>query len=133
MNGAAVKAYSLTKDGTKKLSENFKVKEFACRDGSDVVFVSDKLVSVLQQIRSHFNARVIITSAYRTPVYNKKMGGATHSQHLYGKAADFTVEGIAPKEVARYAETLLLNTGGIGIYSSFVHIDDRAAKSRWTG
>ena len=133
MNGATVKAYSLTKAGTQKLSANFKVREFACRDGSDVVFISEKLVSVLQQIRSHFKSRVIISSAYRTPAYNKKVGGAAYSQHLYGKAADFTVEGIPPKEVARYAETLLPNSGGIGIYSNFIHIDDRAVKSRWNG
>ena len=133
MNGATVKAYSLAKDGNKKLSANFKVREFACRDGSDVVFISDKLVSVLQQIRSHFKARVNINSAYRTPSYNKKVGGAAYSQHLYGKAADFVVEGISPKEVGRYAETLLPNSGGIGIYSNFIHVDDRTTKSRWNG
>ena len=133
MNGSIVKAYSLTKDGSKKLSDNFKVREFACRDDSDVVFISDKLVSVLQQIRSHFNAPVTISSAYRTPAYNKKVGGAAYSQHLYGKAADFVVKGVSPKDVARYAETLLPNTGGIGIYSSFIHVDDRQVKSRWNG
>ena len=50
MNGAAVKAYSKAKDGNKSLSANFKVREFACKDGSDVIFISDGLVQVLQEV-----------------------------------------------------------------------------------
>lgn len=133
MNGASVKAYSKAKDGTKALSANFKVREFACKDGSDVIFVSDGLVQVLQAIRSHFGKPVTINSAYRTPAYNKKVGGETYSQHQYGVAADIVVNGVAPKDVAAYAETLLQNTGGIGIYSTFTHVDVRKAKARWKG
>ena len=133
MNGATVKAYSKAKDGNKKLSANFRVREFACRDGSDVIFISDGLVQVLQAIRMHFNRPVTINSAYRTPAYNKKVGGAAYSQHLYGTAADIRVTGVSPKDVAAYAETLLPGTGGIGIYSNFVHVDVRSKKSRWKG
>ena len=133
MNGATVKAYSKAKDGTKQLSANFKVREFACKDGSDVIFISNGLVQVLQAIRSHFGKPVTINSAYRTPTYNKKVGGETYSQHQYGTAADIVVSGVSPKDVAAYAETLLPGTGGIGIYSTFTHIDCRAVKSRWKG
>lgn len=128
-----IKAYSKEKDGNKKLSANFKVKEFACTDGSDPIFIDTELVEVLQKIRNHFGKAVTITSAYRTPARNKAVGGEKYSQHLYGKAADIKVKGIAPKTVAAYAEKLLLKSGGIGIYSSFVHIDVRKAKARWQG
>ena len=87
---------------------------------------------VLQKIRNHFGKAVTITSAYRTPKHNKSVGGTTYSQHLYGKAADIKVQGIAPKEVAAYAETLL-GEGGIGTYNTFTHIDFRSTKSRWHG
>lgn len=126
-------AYSKAKDGSKNLSTNFKVKEFACNDGSDPVFVSPELVEVLQKIRDHFKAAVTVNSGYRTPDYNKKVDGATYSQHLYGMAADIKVKGIAPKTVATFAETLLPNSGGIGIYPTFTHIDVREVKSRWNG
>ena len=129
----AINAYSLAKDGTTYISKNFRVREFACKDGSDPVFIDDDLVGVLQQIRDHFGKAVIITSAFRTASHNKKVGGATYSQHCYGKAADIKVSGVAPSKVAEYVETLMPNTGGIGRYSTFTHVDVRATKSRWNG
>ena len=128
-----INAYSKAKDGNKKLSANFKVKEFACTDGSDPVFIAPKLVEVLQKIRTHFGKAVNINSGFRTAARNSAVGGAKYSQHLYGMAADIEVEGISPKQVAAYAETLMPNTGGIGIYSDFTHIDVRKQKSRWNG
>lgn len=128
-----IKAYSLKKDGNKKLSTNFKVREFACNDGTDPVFIDTELVEVLQKIRTHFGKPVTITSAYRTPSHNSQEGGTTYSQHLYGKAADIKISGVAPKKVADYAKTLLKNYGGIGIYGSFTHIDVRDNCSRWEG
>lgn len=133
MNGATVKCYSKAKDGLKKLSDNFRVNEFACTDGSDAVFVSPELVKVLQKIRVKFGKPVHINSGYRTATKNKAVGGAQYSQHLYGMAADIHIDGVTPKEIASYAETLLKNTGGIGIYDSFVHVDVRNVKSRWNG
>ena len=128
-----IKAYSKKKDGNTKLTQNFTVKEFACTDGSDPIFIDSELVTVLQKIRTHFGKSVTITSAYRTPGKNKAVGGTTYSQHLYGKAADIKVKGIAPKTVAAYAEKLLPKKGGIGIYSTFTHIDVRTTKARWNG
>lgn len=128
-----VKAYSKAKDGNKKLSANFKVKEFACNDGSDPIFISPSLVEVLQAIRTHFGKAVHINSAYRTASYNKKIGGATYSQHCYGKGADIRITGVKPKAVAEFAETLMPDCGGIGIYSNFTHIDVREVKNRWNG
>ena len=128
-----IKAYSKAKDGDKKLSANFRVREFACNDGSDPVFIDTDLVDILQKIRLHFGRAVTINSAYRTPSKNKAVGGETYSQHLYGKAADIKVKGVSPKKVAEYAEKLLPKKGGIGIYSTFTHIDTRSTCARWNG
>ena len=128
-----VRAYSKKKDGNTKLSTNFKVSEFACKDGTDVVFISMELVDILQKIRNHFGKAVNINSGYRTPAYNNKVGGATYSQHLYGTGADIYINGVSPKEVCKYVETLLGDKGGIGEYSTFSHIDVREVKSRWKG
>ena len=128
-----IRVYSKAKNGDQKLSSNFRVREFACMDGSDPVFVDSDLVDILQKIRAHFGKAVTITSAYRTPSHNKSVGGATYSQHLYGKAADIKISGVSPKTIATYAEKLLPDKGGIGTYSTFTHIDVRETKSRWKG
>ena len=128
-------AYSKAKDGSKQVSANFKVREFACSDGSDVIFIAPKLVEILQKIRTHFGKAVVINSAYRTPTHNKKVGGTTYSQHCYGTAADIVVKGVDPEDVAAYVETLsyMKTKGGIGRYKTFTHVDVREKKSRWNG
>lgn len=133
MDGASCKVYSRYADGNKMVSTNFRVREFACQDGSDPIIISDKLVQILQAIRSHFGQPVNITSGYRTVSHNKKVGGADYSQHIYGMAADIQVVGVKAEDVADYAEKLLPNTGGIGRYKDFTHIDVRNAKGRWNG
>lgn len=128
-----INAYSKAKEGSKKLSGNFKVSEFACKDGSDAVLVAPRLVMVLQTIRDHFGSAVTISSGYRTPQYNTKVGGVAHSQHCYGTAADITVKGQKPETVAAYARTLMPDWGGVGVYPSFTHIDVREEKADWKG
>ena len=133
--------YSRTRDGETLLSRSFRAKEFACKDGTDPLFVDSELVQVLQAIRDHFGAPVVITSGYRTAEHNAAVGGSKSSQHLLGRAADLYVEGVPVAAVAAYAETLLPSRGGIGRYpkdaahpkrrTGWVHIDTRAGKSRW--
>lgn len=129
-----VYAYSKKNDGTKYIAKNFQVKEFACEDGSDTIFISPSLVELLQKIRDHFGKAVNLNSGFRTQAHNNKIPNAgKYSQHLYGKAADIRITGVKPKDIAAYVETLIPNTGGIGIYKDFVHVDVRKDKSRWNG
>ncbi len=130
-NESSVKEYSKKKDGETNISANFKVKEFACNDGSDKILIDTDLVKILQNIREYFNKPVHINSAYRTIAYNKVIGGASKSNHTKGMAADIYVSGVSPAEVAKYAETI--GVKGIGKYGSFVHVDTRDTKYYWIG
>lgn len=129
-----INAYSKAASGGKQLSAHFKVREFACGDGSDAVLVAPRLVMVLESIRTHFGAPVVIHSGYRTPQYNAKVGGVAHSQHCYGMAADISVKGQTPAAVAAFARTLMPDWGGVGVYAKkgFTHIDVREKRSDWT-
>ena len=127
-----VKVYSLKAEGSRQITDHFRVYEFACKDGSDVVFVSQALADILENIRVHFGKPVHINSGYRTVSYNKTVDGSSStSQHCNGLAADIRVEGHTPAEVYAYADKLLGEHGGLGIYNTFVHVDVRASKSRF--
>ena len=96
------------------------------------VLIDTELVLILQKIREHFGKAVTINSAYRNATYNKKIGGVSNSRHTKGTAADIAVQGILPEDVAKYTEYIMPDNGGIGLYGSFVHIDTRLKRSRWT-
>lgn len=134
--------YSLSKDGQKEFTPNFKVSEFACKDGSDVVLINPHLVEVLEKIRSHFGKDIQINSGYRTPSYNGhlrtrkkkgKSGVAKNSFHMRGCAADIVIAGVTPKQIYDYVDSF--HQGGLGLYRNFVHVDVRDTighgKSRW--
>lgn len=46
------------------------------------------LAQVLEDIRNDFGAPIVVTSAFRTPIVNKEVGGVSNSFHLQGRAAD---------------------------------------------
>ena len=122
-----------------KLTDNFDSFEFNCKDGTivpnELYSNMVELAKNLQVLRDELGKPVRINSAYRTPKYNKKVGGASRSQHLLCKAADIVVAGVTPTEVAETIERLIkekkMMQGGIGIYNTFTHYDIRGVKARW--
>lgn len=132
----AIKTYA--KGSNTKLSANFNSSEFDCHGSGccSSTLVDDKLVTYLQQIREHFGKPVNISSGYRCATHNKNIGGATNSRHSKGQAADIYINGVAPAEIAKYAESMGIL--GIGLYETnsdgfFVHVDTRETKSFWYG
>ena len=122
-----------------KITTNFSLEEFKCKDGSDIpnkelsnIII---LAKQLQVLRDTIDKPIQINSAYRSPKHNAKIGGVKNSQHVKGKASDITVKGMTPKEVALIIEGLIekgkMLQGGLGVYSTFVHYDIRGTKARW--
>ena len=110
---------------------NFQIKEFACKDGSDLIKIDDELVEKLQILRSYYNKPLIINSGYRTKTHNTKVGGSPTSQHLLGKACDIVIKGITPSALSTMAKKIGFT--GVGTYKDFVHVDTRKNVSYWNG
>jgi len=152
-NKSEVRAKNLTekktnlkqKEKTETLS-NFNISEFESNDGSKMpAAVKRNIIQLIEQleiIRSACGDRPItITSGYRSPAHNSKVGGAKNSQHTKGTAADFKVTGLTPKQVGDIIKKLIQSNqiipGGLGIYSKgrggWVHYDIRGTFVEWKG
>lgn len=119
-----------------KINKWFREEEFRCNDveQTPAPYIDTNLVSILTDVREFFGVPVYITSSYRTPEYNKEVGGAKASHHLYlgnGAAADIQVKGTRPQEVYDYIDARYPDTLGLGLYDTFVHVDARVVRGRW--
>lgn len=122
-----------------QLTKNFNLKEFQCKSGAempkDVLENIKILAENMQVLRDHIDRPIKITSGYRSPDHNKKIGGAKASKHVLGMACDFKIEGLTPATIIKDIEVLIMcekmKEGGIGIYPTWVHYDIRGIKARW--
>lgn len=119
------------------LSAHFRAGEFLPQDGSyRYLRVAPELVEALEEIRRRLGGRPItIHSGYRPPGYNARVGGAPHSTHLNGLAADISAVETSTARLYEVADQVIGEGGGVGYYpqQEFVHIDVRGSRARWTG
>ena len=93
---------------------------------------------IVDELRDSFGKPCRILSSYRSPGYNKAVGGESSSQHLECTALDVTFGCISPQRVYDRLLEWRKNgkvVGGLGIYpsSGFVHIDTRGRNATWKG
>lgn len=115
------------------IAPHFRLSEFACPCCRQVI-LHPLLLKKLSKLREIINRPVYITSGYRCPEFNLKVGGIKTSYHLLGLAADVRVEGMSVFELLEYAESIEFS--GIGFYEkkNFLHLDVRPTKNtRWRG
>ena len=116
------------------VSKNFNKAEFRCRCGCGKYNITPALIRGLQELRDYLGMPITINSGTRCLDHNAAVGGVRNSYHVKGYAADICVEGLTPKELALAAEQItVFRSGGIGIYSTFVHVDVRGHRARWRG
>lgn len=93
---------------------------------------------IVDELRESFGKPCRLLSSYRSPAYNRAVGGSALSQHLEFTALDIAINGIPARRV--YDRLLQWRkegkfTGGLGYYpsSGFVHIDTRPRNATWWG
>lgn len=108
--------------------ENFKPAEMASKGDGSLVLDIDAM-DRLQALRTHLGRPMLITSAYRDPAHNRRVGGATSSYHMKGQAFDVRMDNHNPAEFEAAARALGFT--GFGYYpdSGFMHIDTGPARS----
>ena len=123
-----------------KLRANITTDDIKCNCGCGFDKISPAVLDVVQDAREHFGRPAHINSgnhcACRCYKHNISVGGSKTSKHLPDginsmcRAVDFHIEDIAPAELNEYLVDKYPNCLGIGLYNTFVHIDDKMAKAR---
>jgi hypothetical protein len=134
-------------DSRHRLSSHFVIEEFDCHDGTKVPSAYYNALeylcnTFLEPLRSKYGS-VHINSGYRTTSYNASVGGASNSFHIYtahdddDPAADISCASGSPSSWHSFLDNIRAEkrngNGGLGLYSTFVHIDLRDYPSDWSG
>ncbi|WP_199232306.1 D-Ala-D-Ala carboxypeptidase family metallohydrolase [Rubrivivax albus] len=102
--------------------------------GAEVEALRALCQNVLEPLRQALGQSVKVNSGYRGPALNRRLRGATSSQHLRGEAADIQCPGVPVVEVFKLAIRLGLPFDQI-IYEAnrsarWVHVSYRAGGNR---
>lgn len=121
-----------------KLSEHFDSAEFLSKDGEGMAlgYLSElrQLCRVyLEPLRREFGV-VTVHSGHRSARQNRRVGGAPQSRHLdlpgrAGAAADVSAARGRPADWYEFLDRLA--PGGLGLYPTHVHVDNRRGRARW--
>jgi len=94
-----------------------------------------ELCKYLEKVRTHFGGKpIVITSGYRPPAVNRRVGGSTQSEHLYNMdgvgAVDFYIAGVDIYAVQEYVDNTWPYSLGYGAPKGFVHLGKRLGNPR---
>jgi len=93
-------------------------------------------LEVADKAREALGSPIVITSSYRSPEYNKAVGGASKSQHMQHTALDLVPREASPQKLFDILWKMRVDgffRGGLGLYnaSGFVHVDTRGKNATW--
>lgn len=104
--------------------------------------MDDELLMALDHLRHIFGGPLTITSAYRCPQYNLKLGkkAAPNSYHMLGKAVDLNIiqfNGDKLMKLIRcamgdYRADGVQRFNGFGMGGNTFHLDVRSIPTAWT-
>ena len=107
---------------------SFSPREIACK-GTGKVLVNHDALDKLQALRDRLRKPLILTSAYRSPEHNRRVGGARNSKHMEGIAFDVRMDNHDPHEFEAAARAVGFTGFGYYVKSGFMHIDTGPART----
>jgi hypothetical protein len=97
--------------------------------GSGQEMMDEAFIHKLDGIRAEAGFPFIITSGYRTPEHNAKVGGVANSSHIKGFAAD--IAAVTTSQKTAIAEAAIRHgVTRIGWGNSFIHLDIDPSKTQ---
>lgn len=120
-----------------KITNHFYLEEYQCHCGECPTKIPDKKLSDnLEKVRIYFNNPIEIVSGIRCSKYNKEIGGAKDSQHIYCKAVDIRIKDFSNEKKHDLIKIAFQYFSGIGIGAKNgifkLHLDVREEKTIWT-
>lgn len=117
-----------------ELCKSDKARQLNIKNTPDMAAVDNMLnliVYCLQPIREMLGKPVNISSGFRSAQLNKLVGGVSNSQHLEGKAADFTVKGESVAGIIFKIQTSNIEYDQLlNEYDKWVHISFNKGNNR---
>ena len=116
-----------------RVGMHFSREEIECRCGCGQAFMNVDFMLRLEAFRRFLGFPLPMTSGYRCPDWNEKIGGVELSKHPLGVAAD--IECTNTWKRARIIESAYAwGFYGLGIGQRMIHLDIRPEKDRrvWT-
>ena len=96
--------------------------------------VKPQVVRNLEQVSKEVGYQLQVTSGYRSPEYNSRVGGAKKSQHVQGNATDIVQSGLTIQQRQAFISAAVdAGFTAIGVYNTFTHVDIRGGALRAWG
>mgnify|MGYP003155548437 FL=1 len=105
----------------------FSEEELRCK-GTGELKMMEEFMDKLILLRETIKQPLVISSGYRSPIYNERIGGSKNSAHILGKAVDIVCSGEKAFTIVKLAT--VLGFTGIGVQQRgehskrFIHLDD---------
>lgn len=134
MNAAEGTVQKFLKGLGRELTPHFHTTDFDCRckrQDCTETLIDSVMVAGLEILVIKF-PMLRIDSGHRCAAHNREVGGVPDSQHCLGKASDVSSLFVDPHEIYIAAERInCFENGGMGLYPTFCHLDNRGKKARW--
>ncbi len=122
----------LPKEKNGKICYGLTLEEFKCKcsvESCRATIISNDLIKAYKKFRHLIGKKMTISSGYRCPYHNQKIGGTALSRHTAGEAIDISKKSmnhLSDEEIDHAAK--MSGFTFVKQYKAFVHLDVRKYK-----